>query len=31
MKKFELFVLVGNLEKFKIVVYYGVDVVFLGG
>lgn len=31
MKKLELLVFVGNLEKLKIVVYYGVDVVFLGG
>lgn len=27
----ELFVLVGDLDKLKIVIIYGVDVVFIGG
>lgn len=31
MKKVELLVFVGNMEKFKMVLYYGVDVVFMGG
>lgn len=31
IKKLEFFVFVGNFEKLKIVVYYGVDVVFIGG
>lgn len=26
-----MLVLVGNFEKLKVVVYYGVDVVFIGG
>lgn len=31
MKRIELLVLVGNLEKFKIVINFGVDVVYFGG
>lgn len=31
VKKFELLIFVGNLEKLKVVIYYGVDVVYLGG
>lgn len=31
LKKLEVLVLVGNLEKLKIVICYGVDVVYIGG
>lgn len=31
MNKLELLVFVGNLEKFKIVIIFGVDVVYFGG
>lgn len=31
IKKFEFVVFVGDLEKFKIVILYGVDSVYIGG
>lgn len=31
MRKLEILVLVGNLEKLKIVIDFGVDVVYFGG